>query len=212
MRGREDRPQRGDRGDMVALADPLPHRLRRPDVKRDRQLTKRTPAPHAKAGALEHPQHRPVAEQDFRIEPADPTLGRDFRELLEHPRAGAAALPIVGHRKRDLGSPRLTQPVKAGDRHHRALVPGDQRDPVNAPTLSGCTRGDIGPRIAVEAHVTALRRQAVEELLDVTEIPRRRDLQPQRRPITQQHIANQPPGLAGRTGHHNPRPPSTAHT
>ena len=202
-RGREDRPQRGDRGEMVALVDPLQHRRRRRDVKRDRQLTKRTPAPHGEAGALEHPQHRPVVEHHFRIEPGDPALRRDLRELLEHPSSGAAALKIVGHRKRDFGGARLAQPVKAGDRHHSAAVPGDQRDPINATRLRGCPRGDVGPTTAVKAQVTALLRQAVIELLDVVEVRRRRGLQAQRRPIAQQHVPNHRPRLASRSEHHS---------
>ena len=130
------RPQSRDRGEMIALLDPLQHRLRRRNVKRHRQLTKRTLAPHRKAGALEHPQHRPIADHHLRVEPIDPTLRPDLRELLEHPRPRSTTLQIVSDRKRNLGGARLNQAIKLSDRHHRTVMPGDQRKPINTTSLS----------------------------------------------------------------------------
>jgi hypothetical protein len=40
----------------------------------------------------------------------DPALGRDCRDLLEHPRTDPTALIIIGHRKRHLRDAGLTQP------------------------------------------------------------------------------------------------------
>ena len=116
---------------MIALIDPLPHRLRRRDIQRNSQLTKRGPAPHGKAGMREHSQHRLVVRHDLRVEPVDPALGRDRRELLQHPGPDPVPLKIIGHRKRDLGGAGLAQPVIARDSHHAAVVPADQRQAVN---------------------------------------------------------------------------------
>ncbi len=187
---------------MITLFDPLSRRLGRRDIKRDRQLTKRSLAPHDKAGALEDTQHRLVAEHHVRIEPVDPAVRSDRRELLEHPSTGAAALKIVGHRERDRGSARLAQPLEAGHRHHSAVMPGDQLKPIDTVRLRGCARGGIGPPTAGKPHITALSGQAIEELLDVLKIRRSRSLQPQRRPIPQQHIPHEPLRLTSRSGHH----------
>jgi len=196
---------------MVALVDLVLDRLGWRDVERDRQLTRRTPVPHGEASPVQHVQHHPVAEHHFRIEPVDPTLRRDLRKLVKHPRSRSATLEIVGHRKRDFGGTRLTQAVKAGDRHHKTIMPGDQRDPIHATSLNGCTRDSVGSHEAVEAQVTTLRRQAIEELLDVVEVHRRRGLQAQCRPITQQHIPDQRLGLSLRSEHHSSWP-LIAHT
>jgi hypothetical protein len=141
---------------MVPLADPLQHRLCRRDVKRDGHLTIRTPSLQSEPGALEHPQHPPIAGQHLGIESGDAALRRDLRELLEHPSSGSVALKIVGHRKRDFGGARLAQPVKAGDRHDRAIMPSDQRDPINPTSLNGCTGGEVTATEAVKAQLTAL--------------------------------------------------------
>ena len=210
-RGREDRPQRCDRGEMVALVDPLQHRLRRRDIQRHRQLT-RPRAPHGEAGVLEHPQHQPIAGRHFRIEAVDPAVRRDLSELLEHPHPDPAALIIISHRKRDLGDTRLAQPVIAGDSHHATVVPAEQRQAINSTSLRVRARDSVGPPKPVEAQVTALRRETVIERLDVLVVHRRRGLQPQRRPIAQQHVADQPPGLGRRSERHISPLPSSAHT
>jgi hypothetical protein len=197
---------------MITLIDPLQHRLRRRDLKRDRQLAKPTAAPHREPGALEHIQHRTVSGHHLRIEPVDPTIRRDRRELLEHPSPRPAATKIVSHRKRDLGSARLAQPVKTSNRHHTTAITSDQRNPINATTSRGCARGNVGPAIAMKAETAALGRQAVEELRDVVEVRRRRGLQAQGRTIAQQHVPDQPLRLASRSEHHTPRPLSTAHS
>ena len=184
---------------MVALVDPLQHRLRRGDIQRHRHLANRTPAPHREAGVLEHPQHRPIAGHHLRIEAVDPAVRRDLRELLEHPHPDPAALIIISHRKRDLGDTGLAQPVIAGDSHHPTVVPADQRQAINATGLRVRARDSVGAPKPVEAKVTALRRKAVIERLDVIEVHRRRGLQPQRRPIAQQHIPDQRPGLGRRS-------------
>ena len=59
-RGRQDRLQRGDRREMVALVDPLDHRLARRDIERDGELAQRPLTPHGETDTLEHPKHRPV--------------------------------------------------------------------------------------------------------------------------------------------------------
>ena len=211
-RGCQDRPQGSDRGQMISLIDPLPHRLRRRDIQRNNQLTIRSPAPHSEASALEHSQHRLVLAHDFGVEPVDPPLRPDRRELLQHPGPDPVPLKIIGHRERDLRHAGLAQPVKAGDRHHRAVVPGDQREPVNATGLNGRARGEVGAPIAVEAKVTAFRRQAVVERLDVPEVRRRRGLQAQRRPIPQQYVPGQQPRPVLRSRRHICCPPLTART
>ena len=195
---------------MVALVDPLQHRLRRRDIQRHRQLARRTPPPHGEAGVLEHPQHRPVAVHHFRIEAVDPTLRRDLRELLEHPHPDTTALIIISHRKRDLGGPELAQPVIRGGSHHAAVAPADQRQAINATGPRVRARDSVGAPKAVEAQVAALRREAVVERHDVVEVPRRRGLQPQRRPIAQQHVPHQRPGLGRRSDHHTSPLPDPA--
>ena len=70
----------------------------------------------------------------------DPAVRRDLRELLEHPHPDPTALIIVSHRKRDLGDAGLAQPVIAGDSHHLAVVPADQRQTINASRLRLCAR------------------------------------------------------------------------
>ena len=126
---------------MITLFNPLSRRLGRRDIKRDRQLTKRSLAPHDKPGALEDTQHRLVAEHHVRIEPVDPAVRSDRRKLLEHPSTSTAALKIVGHRERNPGSARLAQPLEPGHRHHSAVMPGDQLKPINTVRLRGYARG-----------------------------------------------------------------------
>jgi hypothetical protein len=167
-------------------------------------FAKRQLAAHLKSGSLKHPQHRPVGEQDLGVEPRDPTLRRDLGELLEHPGRGAATLKIIGHCKRDLSRSHFAQPVKARHRHHPTIVPRHQRTPVRATSLHDRPRSDIRARIPVKPHEPALRRQAVEEARDVIKIGRRRSLQAQSGPITQQHVPNYRHRLTSRGEHHRP--------
>ena len=146
---------------------------------------------------LEHPQHRPIVGHHLRIEAVDPAVRRDLRELLEHPHPDPTALIIISHRKRDLGDAGLAQPDIAGDSHHPAVVPADQRQAINASGLRFRARDSVGASKTVEAEVAALRREAVVERLDVVEVHGRRRLQPQRRPIAQQHVPDQRPRAPG---------------
>ena len=171
---------------MVALADSLQHGLGRRDIERNRQLAKRTPSPHGEAGVLEHPQHRPIVGHHLSIEAVDPAVGRDLRELLEHPHPDTTALVIISHRKCDLGDAGFAQPGIAGDSYHATVVPADQRQAISASGLRVRARDSVGADKAVEAEIAALRREAVVERLDVVEVHRRRGLQPQRRTIAQQ--------------------------
>ena len=148
-RGRENRPQGCDRGEMVALVDPLHHRLRGSDIQRHPQVAKSL-APHSEPGVLEHVQHQPVAGRHFGIEAMDPTFGRDLRKLLEHPRPDPAALLMISHRKRNLGDAGLAQPVIAGDRHHTAIVSADQSEAINPSRLRVRARHSVGAAKAVE--------------------------------------------------------------
>ena len=84
------------------------------------------------------------------------------------------ALIIISHRKRDLRSPGLAQPVIGGGSHHPPVAPADQRQAINATGLRVRARDSVGASKAVEAEVAALRRKAVVERLDVVEVPRSR--------------------------------------
>ena len=202
-RGCQDRPQGCDRGQMIALIDPLLRRRGRRGIQRDGQLTERGPAAHGKAGVLEYPYHRVVVRHDFRVEAVDPALRPDRRELLQHPGPDPVPLKIVGHRHRDLGSAGLAQPVIARDSHHAAVVPADQRQAVNAASLSFRSRDRVGAPITVEAEIAAILRQAVVERPDVAEVRRHRGLQAQRR----LHRATARPELAA-ARRRPPKPPS----
>ena len=112
--GRENRPQRRDCANMVALADPLPHRLGRSDIERYGDLTERAAASDDESCVFEDVQHRLVGDDHLGVEAMDASLGRNRRELLEHPHPNAMPLEIVRDRQRDLSHPLLAQPIVTG--------------------------------------------------------------------------------------------------
>ncbi len=106
---------------------------------------------------LEHPQHWPIVGHHLRIEAVDPAVGRDLRELLEHPRPDTTAPIIISHRKGDLGDAGFAQPGITGDGYHATVVPADQRQAISASGLRLRARDSIGAAKAVEAEIAALR-------------------------------------------------------
>jgi len=61
-------------------------------------------------------------------------------------------------------------------------MPSDQRNAIDATMLSRRARRDVRPSIAVKGHQAHLPRHAVEELLDVVKVIRRRPVLRRRRP------------------------------
>ena len=188
---------------MVALIDPLHYRLDRGDVNRHVELVEARTVDR-EAGVPKHAEHHTVRRQHRRIEAAHPALRPDRRQLLEHPRSDPAPLLVIRHRQRDLGHTRLAQPLVAARRDHTPGMTGDQGNAVDAARLHGGSRDDVRASHPVEAEVPALRRELFIERPYVLIIRRAWRLQPQRRAIAKQNVANEPDGFAGRITHTRP--------
>jgi hypothetical protein len=187
----EDRPQRRDGAAVVARLDARPHRLAGMEVEGDRHLAERHRPPHVEAGRPEHAQHRPVVGHHLGVEAEDRALRRDVRELLQHPRRGAAAVEVVRDREGDLRRTGLAQAVVPGGGDDPVAVAADQRDAVGPVGLGVLARRRIRAAEAVEAHVPALLGEGVVERLDRLEVVRHGRAQPERRPVAQEHVADQ---------------------
>ena len=155
----EDRSQRGKRGEVVALVDPLHHRRGRGDVNRDVELLEPRTLDR-EAGIPKHAEHRTVRRHHRGIEAAHGALRPDRRQLFEHSRADPTPLFVVGHRERDLGDARFAQPLVAARRDHTPVVTCDQRYAVDTAGLHGRSRDDVRAAHAVEAEVPALRGES----------------------------------------------------
>ena len=103
-------------GGVVALLDALAVALRRRDRELHLDLAALELARQLEAGGLEDAEHAPVVRQHLGDEALDPDLRRALGELLEQPRADAAALVLVGDRERRLGEARVAQPHVVRDR------------------------------------------------------------------------------------------------
>jgi hypothetical protein len=175
---------------MIALVDPLPHTHRRRDIEHDHDLAPSPLAPNREPGLPKDAQRRGVIGQHLRVEPADPPLRGDRRELLKQPRGDPATPEIVRHRKRNLGGTRLAQTIVARDRHHSPIVPADQREPVNPAGLNHVPGRKLGAHSPVKAHVPTLRREPIIERLHLLIVLGPRRDQPQTRPIPQNHVTD----------------------
>ena len=179
---------------MVARIDPLHDRLGWSDVNRYVELAYAL-ALDREAGFPKHPEHHPVCREHRRIEAAQAALRPDRRELLEHPRSDSPALLGIGDRQRDLGHTRLAQALVAARRDHPPLMTGDQGNAIDAAGLNGSARDDVRAAHPVEPEIPALLGEFVIERHDVFVVRGTWRLQPQRRAISQQNIADQPTRL-----------------
>ena len=125
--GREERAERGDDAEVVSLVDVTEVRLGRLDRERDLERPAVERARDAEARVLEDPHHRRVVGHHLGDEALDPDRGRALRELLEHARADAAPLLVVGDRERDLRGRRVAEPRIARQRDDVLTVAAGER-------------------------------------------------------------------------------------
>ena len=126
-----------DRREMITLVDPLPHRLRRRDLERDRQLTKPTAASHREPGASNTPSIAPLADitsASKRVIPRSAAIAASCSSS-QSPRRGDGKSSATANATS--AAPRLAQPVKTSNRHHTTAITSDQRQPINATTPRG---------------------------------------------------------------------------
>jgi hypothetical protein len=174
-----------------AVGDALLKERRRPQVERQVDLAELRLAAHVEAGAGEDAEHRAVAGHHLGVEAHDAARGGDLGELLEHPRPQAAPLHLVGDGEGHLGGGRLAQAVVAGDGNHAPAEVGEQDDARVAVGVGVVARDGVRARDAVEAQVAALRRERVEEHLDVCLVLGLRRAEPQGGSVAQDDVADE---------------------
>ncbi len=188
-RGREEGPERGDGGEMVALVHPLEVRLGGldPELDLDGPALERPRAlePHS----LEDAEHRAVLREDLCDEALDADRCCALGELLQQSSADSAPLVGIGHQKGDLGRRRIAEPHIARERDHPpfqlpdqmpSFVPVGLDELVQEPLVHG--------REAVEAVVEALRGEPTQELEERPCVRRLRRPQPKRRPVAEDDV------------------------
>ena len=188
--GGEQRAQRGHGGDVRAVGRALLVALGRAQVEREVDLAEFGLAAGVEACACEDAEHRAVAGHHLGVEARDRAGRRDLGELLEQPRGQAAAVHLVGHREGDLGGRRLAESLIARDGDDAPAEVRQQRHAGVAVAVGVVARHDVGGPGAVEAQVSALGRERVEERLDVGLVLRARRAQPQRGAIAQDDVAD----------------------
>ena len=101
-RRREERAQRGDDREVIALLDVAAIGVRRLDRERDLEGSVVEGARDAEPCVLEDPHHRRVLAHHLCDEVLDSDRGRALGELLEHACADPASLLVVGDGERHL--------------------------------------------------------------------------------------------------------------
>jgi hypothetical protein len=189
----EERSQRGDDADVVALVDALPVAHGRFDRKPDLDDAGVERSRRREADVLEHGEHCGVPRQHLRDERLDAALRGAFGQLLEQPRPDSLALPFVGDREGRLRRRALAQPHVVADRDDRLGVgPADHAD--ERASLVPVRLDErphellVRPRQAVEAEKAARGREVVEEGAEALHVRRGRGPEPERRSVTEDDV------------------------
>ncbi len=189
-RRREERPQRRDRREMVALVDTPQVGLGRLDPELDLDGSTVQLARALEADGLEDVKHLAVVRENLGDEALDPDHGGALGELLEHARADSAPLVVIGDHEGHLGRRRVTETDVAREGDHPAVQVAHQMAAF-VPLGVDERRYElpVDRREAVEAVVEALLGKAVEELDQRVGVRRRRRAQPERRPVAEDDVA-----------------------
>ena len=190
---REERAERGHDAQVVALVDVAEVRLGRRDRERDLERPAVERARDAEARVLEDPEHRRVVGDHVGDEPLDAGRGRARRELLQHARADAAALVLVGDGERDLRDRGVAEPGIAREGHDLLEPVGRQRsdqcaalDPVRIDEGLDERRPHGGR--AVEAKVEASLGETAQEVGQSVGVGGRGRPQAQRSSVAQDDV------------------------
>ena len=154
---------------MVALGHAVEHLGRRLERKLDLDHTAHIAAADLETGVAEDAQHGCVLGQDLRDEAVDACTARMRGQPFQQTACDAAVLELVGHDERDLGARWIAQanPCPQPDHAHGAVgidQLADQRQALVA--VAAQERRDqmrVDSDGSLEAEVTALGRQALEE-------------------------------------------------
>ena len=189
----EERAQRRYDGEVVALLDVSAVCVRRLDREGDLEGAPVERARDAEPCILEHAHHGRVLAHHLCDEALDPHGGRALGQLLEHPRADAAPLLIVGDGERHLRRRRVAQPRVARERDDVLTVAacecpdeGALRDPVGLEERLD-ERLPHGGR-TVEPEVEAPLRERAEEPEERTGVLAPGRPQPQRAAVAQDDV------------------------
>ena len=196
--GREERLQRSDDAEVVALVDVLDVARGRLDRKGDLERAVLQGARDAEAGVLENPEHRAVVADHLGDEPLDANRCSAPRELLEHARPHAAPLLVVGDGERDLGDLGVTETRVACESDDPVLERPDERaplDPIGIDERLDEGRADGGD--AVKSQIEAPLRERVEEADERVDVGGMRRAEPQRSAVAQDHVREAVDGEGG---------------
>src|SRR5918995_3469333 len=164
-RGLEERAKRRDNCLVVAALDALAIALGGRDRERQLDLTPGDVSSDGETDGLEDPEHLPIVREHLRHEALDAERACAGRELLEQPRADAAALVVVGHGERHLRGLRVTKPREVRDGHDAVVDAADE-----CTRLARIRAGErldqawAELRVPVKPSVEALLREIAEEV------------------------------------------------
>src|SRR5581483_4079329 len=148
------------------------------------------PAVHLEPGVAEDTQHRAVLREHLGDELLDAGVGSVHRQTLEQAHPDATTLQLVTDGERDLGAPRVAQLHVARQRGDLAgCALGEERQALRPRAVDVRIDGaQIDGRRTLESQVTALRRQAVEELDERTRVGGHGGPQSERRAVAEDHV------------------------